>query len=216
MPKRGRGATVLILSGEPMSAALLGLLLEAGSYEPVFAHPGETPEAAVKRVRPLFVILLDVAVDVARSDLFYMRAARKGVSVILYGQTADSAVVDELSAKRGLRGFTLPITASELTALLDEEQDRERRDEKRPPRRSSATPAGDAILFTDRIGRRWYVYDRRIAERRADDRGAVYRAFVNEAGEEWRYGFAPDESADASVGMLERQLASAERYSAVE
>jgi hypothetical protein len=216
MPKRGRGATVLILSGEAMGAALLGLLLERGPYEPAFAHPGETPEAAVKRVRPLFVILLDVAVDAARSDLFYLRAARRGVSVILYGNPADSTVVDELAARRGLRGFTLPITGPALTALLDEEQARERRDHKRPPRRASVDQAGDAILFTDRRGRRWFVYDRRVGERRADDRGPVYRAFVNEAGEEWRYGFAPDESADASVVMLERQLASAERYSAVE
>ena len=179
MPTR-RPARVLILSNEPMSAALIGLLLEASTYEPAFAHPGETAEAALRRVRPVFVILLDVELDVARSDLFYTRAERSGVRVILYGRATDSDMVGALAATRGLRSFTLPISGGGLAMLLEESAPEERRDASRGPRRASVTPGGEALLFTDRRGQRWYVYDRRASERRAENRpDTTYRAFVN-------------------------------------
>jgi hypothetical protein len=227
MPTRGRPARVLILSDDPMSAALLGLLLETGAYEPTFDQPGEAPEEALNRVRPLWVILLDGAMRVARSDLFYTRAERRGVRVILWSGASASADVAAIAQHRGLLSFTVPVTRAELVELLERaEVGKDRRSSREDRREPSVTPAGDRLLFTDALGRRWYVYDRRSADRRTDTGrtedavsvtarvAQVYRAFVNDAGEEWWYGFAPGEATDATPATLERQLAGAVRVGA--
>jgi hypothetical protein len=84
-------------------------------------------------------------------------------------------------------------------------------------RRSPQTYIGtDGILiYGDREGRRWHVYDRRAGERRASpgSKGlsGFYRAFVNEDGEEWHYDLRSDEIIDDTAFALERQLARAVR-----
>jgi hypothetical protein len=207
----------LILSSEPMSAALLGILLERDAYEPVFARPGETPEAALQRVRPLFVILLDERLDVARSDLFYTRAERSGVRVILWGAFVRSAETEALARSRGVASFTLPIAPSELAEILARPGvSMDRRGAGSERRAPAMTQAVDRVVFTDRYGRRWQVYDRRGGERRhssadapSSSGEAEYRVFVNEAGEEWRYRLAAGEDGDLTPQTLERQLAEA-------
>jgi hypothetical protein len=223
MPPRLGPARVLILAEDPMSAALLGLLLESGTYEPAFALPGAPPEIALKRVRPLHVILLDGALDVARSDLFHTRAARRGVRIVLWATRDRAAEVGRIARARGLRTFTLPIGRDALAALLDASILPDRRNRTADRRTPTVVLAGEGLLFTDRRGRRWYVYDRRAGERRTDAHGAPaadaaaaesFRAFVNEAGEEWRYGFATGEAVEATPAALERQLAGAVRVRA--
>lgn len=196
-----------------MSGALLGLLLELSGYEPAFAHPGEGPEAAFKRVRPVVVILLDGELAIADSDLFHARARRSGARVILFGRASDSASLEAVARERNLPSFTLPIDRGALALLLDGTAPRGSGESPRDRRRRWVTPAGEALLFTDRNGERWYVYDRRSGERRAGERTEMYRLFINEAGEEWRYGLDPDEAPETSVAMLERQLANAMKVS---
>jgi hypothetical protein len=76
------------------------------------------------------------------------------------------------------------------------------RDRRHPTTRDG----GDGtIIYRDRAGREWQVYDRRTAERRA------HRAFINEEGEEWRYALEPHEADEVSADALERQLANAVR-----
>ena len=68
-------------------------------------------------------------------------------------------------------------------------------------------------MFGDRFGREWRVYDRRSGERRASrtfgQSSGFYRAFINAAGEEWRYELRAEEIIDETAVALERQLASA-------
>ena len=49
---------IVILARDPLVAALVGMLLEVDAYEPVFPRPDESPEEAVRRIRPALVVLL--------------------------------------------------------------------------------------------------------------------------------------------------------------
>ena len=71
------------------------------------------------------------------------------------------------------------------------------------------------LIFGDRHGRHWQVYDRRSGERRGSrvlGQGSGFdRIFVNEEGEEWWYELRAEELIDETAFTLERQLAHAVR-----
>ncbi|MFN2565413.1 MAG: hypothetical protein ABR499_10435 [Gemmatimonadaceae bacterium] len=204
-----------------MAAALLGMLLELEGYEPAFAQQGEGPEAALARVRPLLVVLVDQALDVARSDLFLARAARRQVGVVIFGrQEAAGGGPGAWAHSRRVPWFRMPVEGAELRRAIEESTAsfrlwRTNRDRRRS---RTETAADGTLIYHDRAGRRWQVYDRRSGDRRqsgsptaawnADD---GHRAFVNDAGEEWRVVMAAAEFLDASPAGLERQLARATR-----
>ena len=84
-------------------------------------------------------------------------------------------------------------------------------------RRSPHTYTGPdgVLMFGDRYGRQWRVYDRRSGERRSSrifgQASGYYRAFVSLEGEEWRYELRAEEIIDETAVALERQLATAIR-----
>jgi hypothetical protein len=197
---------ILVLAREPLAAALLGLLLELDKYEPAFALPDESPEEAVRRVRPALVIMLDGSLEAGASDVFHARA--KGTPVILFGSPRASERVRALAEERRLPSFTMPVDRASLGRVIrGAVAKRSGRDRRRPSARQR--PDG-TLIYRDREGSKWRVYDRRAGERRAPDAGANgYRAFVNEAGEEWRYELTDDEAAQKTAIALERQLAAA-------
>jgi hypothetical protein len=88
-----------------------------------------------------------------------------------------------------------------------------------PPseRRSPHTAPGPdgTLIFGDRHGGRWQVYDRRSGERRGSrvlgQASGFDRVFVNEAGEEWLCELRAEELIDETAFALERQLARAVR-----
>lgn len=187
------------------------MLLELEKYEPAFAAPDESPEEAVRRVRPFLVLLLDGAFEEASSDVFHARL--KGTPVVLFATPHTAAAVRVVANDRGLLWFTMPVTRETLVRVIREASastiTRSGRDRRHP---SAHRALDGTLIFRDREGGEWQVYDRRAGERRArlaGDNG--YRAFVNHAGEEWWYELAPDESAEDSVDALERQLAAAVR-----
>ena len=187
------------------------MLLELEKYEPAFALPDESPEEAVRRVRPFLVLLLDGAFDEAASDVFHARL--KGTPVVLFATPQTEAAVRAVANDRRLPWFTMPVNRETLVRAIREASaatiTRSGRDRRHP----SAHRAPDGtLIFRDREGGEWQVYDRRAGERRAQSAGGNgYRAFVNHAGEEWWYELAPDESAENSADALERQLAAAVR-----
>jgi hypothetical protein len=183
------------------------MLLELDTYEPAFALPEESPEEAVRRVRPALVILLDGSLDLAASDVFHARA--KGTPVILFGTPGTMAKTQAFADARGLRRFIMPVDRASLTRVIRDAVAstpvRSQRDRRRPSARQA--PDG-TLIYRDREGSEWRVYDRRAGERR----GKGYRAFVNHAGEEWRYELAGKEKKERSAAALERQLAAAVRH----
>ena len=187
------------------------MLLELEKYEPAFARPDESPEEAVRRVRPFLVLLLEGAFEEASSDVFHARL--KGTPVVLFATPHTQAAVRTMANDRALPWFTMPVNRETLGRVIREATastvTRSGRDRRDP----SAHRAPDGtLIFRDRQGGEWQVYDRRAGERRASSAGGNgYRAFVNHAGEEWWYELAPDEAAENSVDALERQLAAAVR-----
>lgn len=200
---------VPILARETLVAALVGMLLELDAYEPVFPLPDESPEEAVRRTRPALVILLEVSLEAARSDVFHARA--KGTPVVLFGPPYAAAEVRALAAERQLCSFVMPVDRATLRRVIQEaiapETTRSGRDRRRPSAREGV---GGTVIFRDREGAEWLVYDRRGGDRRGHALVETQvRAFVNDAGEEWSYELPSEEAADVSPGMLERQLARA-------
>lgn len=185
------------------------MLLELDACEPAFPLPAESPEESVRRARPSFAILLEVSLDAAASDVFHARA--KGTPVILFGPPPAAAEVRGLAKERGLRWFVMPVDRATLTRVIREavgsDTTRSGQDRRRPSARQGV---GGTVIFRDREGSEWLVYDRRGADRRGHGLSETHvRAFVNDAGEEWRYELSSHEVADVSPGTLERQLARA-------
>ncbi|HET9461080.1 MAG TPA: hypothetical protein VFO56_04020 [Gaiellaceae bacterium] len=185
------------------------MLLELDSYEPVFPRPEESPEEAVRRARPALVVLLELSLETARSDVFHARA--KGTPIVLFGPPDATAEVRALAAERRVSSFVMPVDRATLKRVVQEaiapETMRSGRDRRRPSAREGV---GGTVIFRDREGAEWLVYDRRRGDRRGHGlEETQVRAFVNDAGEEWQYDLPNEEVADVSPGMLERQLARA-------
>ncbi len=215
MSTRTQSGKILVCSHQPMAAALLGMLLELEGYEPAFPQEGESADAALARVRPLLVALVDQALDVARSDIFLTRAARRQVGVVLFGAAGDVGGPPPWAASRRVPWFRMPVEGAELRRAIEESTAsyrlwRTETDRRRP---HTETAADGSLVYHDRSGRRWQVYDRRSGDRRSGAATADggHRAFVNEAGEEWRVEMAAGDFLDASPADLERQLARATR-----
>jgi CheY-like chemotaxis protein len=207
---------VLVLSDEPVVAALVGILVEVAGRTPVFAEPEESATDALERLRPLSVVLVDVAMGASHSDLFFAAAAKSGIGVAVFGPDMRSRDIAEIASARNVPWFTMPPTAEQLARALDIAGGRERR-ERSLERRANTnieariTSDGTRILL-DSSGRRWMVYDRRgSGDRRQEGRDeephAAIRVFVSEAGETRRCDLDDVEVRQASASALESQLA---------
>ena len=190
-------------------AALVGLLIELVRYEPVFARPDESPEEAIRRVRPFLVLLLDGSVEEATSDVFHARL--KGTPMALFATPRTEHVVRAIANARSLPWFTLPVSTEVLGRVILEAvagaSTRSGRDRRQP---TAHHAADGALIFRDRNGGEWRVYDRRGSDRRATSSTHMgYRTFVNHAGEEWWYELPLEEVVEYSPSVLERQLSAA-------
>jgi len=202
-----------------MAAALLGMLLELEGYEPAFARDSESPNAALARVRPVLVVLVDQALEVAQSDIFLARAARWQIGVVLFGAQGTPDGPPVWATTRRVPWFKMPVEGPQLRHAIEESTSsfrvwRTDTDRRRP---RTETGADGTLIYHDRAGRRWHVYDRRSGDRRQGgppdasdlDPGAGHRTFVNEAGERWRVELEAADFLDESPWALERQLARA-------
>lgn len=220
-----------------MVAALVGFLVELSGFVPAFAEPGESPEAALRRVRPVLVALLDAELEEVGSDLFFALAAKRKVALALFASPdRTDALLPERAARRGIPSFVLPTDADHLTNVVSAavraewwQTASERRTGVVRRERPTRAPEG-ARAFRDRSGRWWFVFDRRGGERRQPDaelqpplarvteppRAAAageavsaLRRFVNEDGEVRECPITRRELRRASRADLEAQLARA-------
>src|SRR5581483_10755087 len=177
---------VLVLSDEPVVAALVGILVEVAGRTPVFAEPGESATDALERLRPLSVVLVDVALGSARSDLFFAAAAKSGIGIAVFGPEMRAREIAEIAGARNVPWFTMPPSPEQLATALDLAGGRTRRArvaERRAGAEAVIASDGKRTLL-DRTGQRWMVYDRRASsDRRRDDGRPTVRVFVSDAGE---------------------------------
>ncbi|MBV9880116.1 MAG: hypothetical protein JO180_06440, partial [Gemmatirosa sp.] len=112
-------ARVLVLAGETVIAALIGLLLELEDYEPVFAQPDERPEDAIRRLNPPLVVMLDGKLESAHSDLFYARASAAGARVVLFSEPVAAEAVRAVARARHLQCIEMPVDRATLGRVLE-------------------------------------------------------------------------------------------------
>ena len=215
-----RAQPVLILCSDVVAAARLGIFVELARFTPVFPRVDESPEEAVARIRPLAIVFLDGALDAARSDVFFATAARARLPLAVFSAPNTRADTGRAQA-RGIPCFDFPTSVAEVGRMLDEARAArwwsragERRRDGAGPR--VATDGDGGLVYHDRHGRRWSVYDRRgNADRRApegapaDEASPLERVFVSESGEVRTCPVGVEEAADRRPERLEAQLARA-------
>jgi len=112
-------AAVLVLSSDPLSAALLGAAIELAGHAPRFQQPDEQPRAALLRVRPRLVVV-DCDHEDACSEAFVGPALMTGSRVLLFRSRRTRRDMSELAERLGLRIVEMPMEHESLARLLDE------------------------------------------------------------------------------------------------
>lgn len=110
---------VLVLSSDPLAAALLGAAIELAGHSPRFPQPDEPPRGALLRVRPRLVLIDCDHVD-ACSEAFVGPALMTGSKVLLFRSRRTRRDVSEMSDRLGLRTIDMPMEHESLTKLLRE------------------------------------------------------------------------------------------------
>ena len=110
---------VLIISADPVAAALLGAAVELAEHMPHFVGTGERTRAALLRVRPR-LILVDCDHEEACTDEFVGPAIMTGARVVLFRSRRSKADRSEFSDRLGLRVVDMPKEHDSLTALFSE------------------------------------------------------------------------------------------------
>lgn len=212
-------STVLLLSDDPVTLALLGMLVEMASFIPAFAAPGERPEDAMVRVRPSLVVLLDDSLDAVRSDVFFARAAQRRVALAVFPGKGSRRALKQRIGERGIPWFELPTDASNLASAIRSAAETRwwTRGADRRSLPAAERPDDGGLFFVDRAGRRWAVYDRRGSDRRQvapgdqheaivpDDAAGVTRMFVSD-GHSLETPLAANEVSAVSAAALEEQF----------
>lgn len=108
---------VLVLSSDPLAAALLGAAIDLAGLAPRFPKLGESPRGALLRVRPRLVVI-DCDHEDGCSEAFVGPALMTGSQVVLFRSRRTQRDVSEMAGRLGLRTVEMPQEHHELTALL--------------------------------------------------------------------------------------------------
>jgi hypothetical protein len=115
----GSRRPVLVLSSDPLAAALLGAAIELAGLAPRFAHFAEPPRDALLRVRPRLV-LIDCYHEDACSEAFVGPALMTGSQVLLFRSRRTRRDVADMAERLGVRTVEMPQEHGSLTSLLRE------------------------------------------------------------------------------------------------
>jgi len=111
--------SVLILSGDPLSAALLGAASELAAYAPVYPAPGESARDALIRLRPS-VVLIDCDDDAACTEEFLGPVIMTGARLVVFSSARSRRKATPLAERFKLRHLELPADPAALARALDE------------------------------------------------------------------------------------------------
>src|SRR5262245_51938447 len=110
---------VLVLSTDPLAAALLGAAIDLAGLAPAYPHSDESPRGALLRVRPSLVVV-DCDHEDACSEAFVGPALMTGSQVVLFRSSRTVRDVSEMADRLGLRTVEMPQEHASLTSLLHE------------------------------------------------------------------------------------------------
>jgi hypothetical protein len=112
-----RHVPVLVLSSDPLAAALVGAAIELAGHDPRFPHADEPVRAALLRVRPRLVVI-DCDHEDACSEGFIGPALMTGSRVLLFRSRRTRRDASELSRRLKLRVAEMPMEHDPLAQLL--------------------------------------------------------------------------------------------------
>lgn len=108
---------VLVVSPDPLAAALLGAAVELAGHAPHFPQPSEGARASLRRVRPRLT-LVDCDHEDACSDAFVGPALMTGSRVILFRSRHTRRDIGDLADRLGVIVIELPTEYEALTEVL--------------------------------------------------------------------------------------------------
>jgi hypothetical protein len=109
---------ILIISDDPLSAALLGAAVELAGHAPHFPAAHEAVRATLLRLRPR-AVLIDCSHD-ACSDGFIGPALMTGARVQLFASQHTPGDARDVARRLGLTIAELPMDHDSLATLLHE------------------------------------------------------------------------------------------------
>ena len=111
------GATVLILSGDAIAAALLGALIETLGFAVKFAQPAEQTEQSIRRTRPK-VCLIDCIDPSLCTDELLGRARMRGIAVVIFGTREALDRLRAVALEHDIDTLLMPTDAGVLDQTL--------------------------------------------------------------------------------------------------
>jgi len=115
---------VLILSTDPLAAALLGAAVELAGHTASFPHENEHPRDTLRRVRPA-VALIDCDHEDACTETFFGPAMMIGARLAVFSSSRSRRALEPIAAEFGVHVFGLPIDFDELSRILEGRPDPE-------------------------------------------------------------------------------------------
>ncbi|MDQ6927027.1 MAG: hypothetical protein M3154_12450 [Candidatus Eremiobacteraeota bacterium] len=112
-----KAARVLIVSGDVLVAALLGALADAEGFEALFVGDGESPRAALARLRP-DAVLIDCESDASPDEHVLGPAMMTGATIVVLGPARARPRMESLRARYGVHVLEIPIEPHQLRAIL--------------------------------------------------------------------------------------------------
>ena len=110
---------MLVISSDPLAAALLGAAIELAGHIPAFPRPSESARDALLHARPRLVVI-DCDHEDACSDAFIGPALMTGSRVLLFKSRRTRRDVTELAERLGLAVVDMPSRHETLTRVLRE------------------------------------------------------------------------------------------------
>ena len=107
----------LILSADPLAGALIGAAVELAGVPPAFAGKDESSRAALRRVRPAFV-LLSVDDPAVHDEAFLGPAMMTGARLFLFGSERSMKLLESHIVRYQLCVVVLPRDAEKLREIL--------------------------------------------------------------------------------------------------
>lgn len=116
-PYSRRARTALIISPDPLGAALLGAATELAGCRVAYVQEEESVPDAIRRVKPV-AVLLDATHPIVSEPASLGPALMTGASIILYGSAARLRDLTMLVTTSRASTIALPDGIGELPALL--------------------------------------------------------------------------------------------------
>ncbi len=110
-------SAALILSSDPMTAALVGAVIEAAGAPPLFPRADEAPRDALRRTRPA-IVAVDCEHEDACSEAFLGPAVMVGAAVALFGPARRARELVSAGRRFGIPALCFPDDVELLVALV--------------------------------------------------------------------------------------------------